>query len=236
MKKPKKITVKFFLNKNLHGIEDENKQERKPLYTQITYDRKNTQIKCNYGGYYLNIEQISEESPYLLDFEETILHRTVSYELNRLGIEFRLKGLGKKYEVYCLSIHQLFNSYLKVRLKSVLQRAEPQKFLEILHIEQTQVDFFILYEASLRLFDNLRLVTNQEFLEEMDIYRVYYQLYENALQDNKYQFPVVIDWLEGVHIKQLHEKLKNVSIDNPQMTEKILQLIDKIVNTKIEMG
>ena len=232
MKKPKKITVKFFLNKNLKDINGNY-----PLYTQITYDRKNTQIKCTYGWYYRTLEDVKQNESNLLSFEEKILHRTVSYELSKLGDEFKLKGLGKKYDHFSLSIHALFNSYLKLRLRDVLKAAQPQKVLEVLHTERAGTDFFILYDACLRLFDNLQFLINDDLKEEMEIYRVYYQLFADQVQneDKSYRFPVVIDWLDGSHSQSLTEKFKEIFENDLTKVEKSLVLINKIINTKLEL-
>ena len=141
MKKPKKITVKFFLNENLQPIQVDGERFY-PLYTQVTYDRKNTQIKCAYGWYYRDLKHVREIEPHLLPFEEKVLKKSVTHELSLQGDSFRLKGLGKKYENYGLSIHSLFNNYLKIRFKTILKEAKPQKFLEVINLDKNQLDFF----------------------------------------------------------------------------------------------
>lgn len=234
MKKPKKITVKFFLNENLKAIKKDD-GEYFPLYTQITYDRKNTQIKCAYGWFYKTLNQVREEEPYLLPFEEKVLKRSVKYELSVRGDEFRLKGLGRKYENYCLSIHALFNSYLKIRFKEILRKAQPKKFLDVLNLDKSKIDFFTIYEASNRLFDNMKAIMVDEFQQEMEVYRVYVDLYKDALKDNKYGFPVLIDWLEGSHQKDLHEKLQAIYPSQEEQVTRCLNLIHKIVSTKLEL-
>jgi hypothetical protein len=236
MKKPKKITVKFFLNKNLQPI-NLHGELAYPLYNQITYDRKNTQIKCTYGNYYKSLEQAKRDSPYLFAFEEKILKRSVSYEISKLGDEFRLKGLGRKYDHYSLSIHTLFNNYLKMQLKDMLRRsAKPAHFLEVLHLEKDGLDFFVLYEAAQRLFDNLKEIIRPAIQEEMEVYRIYYQLYEPALKGNKYEFPVVIDWIDGTHIQQLKDRFAVAFAQDTARIERALTLIDKIIATKLELG
>ncbi len=234
MKKPKKITVKFFLNKNLHPLSIAG-ELCYPLYTQITYDRKNTQIKCAYGWFYRSISQIEEEDPHLLPFEEKVLKKSVSYELSIHGDSFRLKGLGKKYEHYCVSTHALFNSYLKIRFKNILKHARPSKFLHVLNLDKPKIDFFTLYEAAEILFDNIPNLIKEDFQEEMDICRLYHQLYKPQLEEKRYQFPVVIDWLEGSHQDDLRDKLKKHFNTKPEMVEQSLSLINKIVSTKLEL-
>lgn len=234
MKKPKKITVKFFLNENLQPLKKED-GEYHPLYTQITYDRKNTQIKCAYGWFYKTLNQVREDEPYLLAFEERVLKRSVNYELSLRGDEFRLKGLGRKYENYCLSIHALFNSYLKIRFKEILRDAQPRHFLEVLNLDKPKIDFFTIYQASARLFDNMEAIVGDDFREEIASYRVYVDFYKPALEDNKYGFPVVIDWLEGSHRRDLENKLRAHYSSEEEQVLKCMNLIHKIISTKLEL-
>jgi hypothetical protein len=236
MKKPKKITVKFFLNKNLQEIIIDG-EICYPLYAQITYDRKNTQIKCTYGAYYKSLEMAKKENIHLFVFEEHLFKRVVNHEISRFGDEFRLKGLGKKYDDYSLSIHYLFNNYLKMRLKEAIQKdAKPNKYLEVLNLERSNLDFFTLFEASQRLFDNLSSIIRPDFQEEINLYRLYYEWHEPSLHNNRYEFPVVMDWLDGSHIKTLAQKLDKIFEGDKSKVEKNLQIIQKIITSKLELG
>lgn len=235
MKKPKKITIKFFLNKNLHALDPSVPESDKayPLYTQITYDRKNTQIKCVYGWYYRTMEQVWEEQPFLLPFEEKILRRSVTHELQRMGLDFRLKGLGRKYDSYALSIHALVNSYIKMRFRTFLSRAQPARFLDTINTDARKIDFTVLHEAAQRLFDNLEELLPQEFHREVEIYEAYKAFYKEELNNNKYQFPVVIDWIAGEHEAELRQKFRQ---EKPALEEEGIKLIAKIIRTKLELG
>lgn len=59
MKKPKKITVKLFLNKTPRG-------NTYPWYTQVTYNRRNTQIKC-YDAYSLLVQNKTNTNKEIID-------------------------------------------------------------------------------------------------------------------------------------------------------------------------
>jgi hypothetical protein len=235
MKKPKKITVKFFLNNNLKEIIVRGEPSY-PLYAQITYDRKNTQIKCNYGGFYKDLHQAREVAPNLLNFEESIFRRSVEFELKRWGDEFKLKGLGRIYENYSLSIHTLFNSYLKLSLKSFLQNAEPIKYLEVLQLEKPNIDFFTVYEVSQKIFDNLNNIVTDEFKEEVKVYQMYLDLYRPFLEKNTHEFPVVVDWLDASHERFLEKQLIKFYNTDEEQIKKVKDLIQRIISTKIELG
>jgi hypothetical protein len=235
MKKPKKITIKFFLNENLKEVETSDKTVGYPLYNQVTYDRKNTQIKCRYGkGYYPNMLEVQQNYGKLLLFEESILKRMVEFEIKRLGVDFHLKGLGKVYDNYSLSIFKLFNSYLKVRLKTILQKAMPDEFLEILQMNEN-TDFDVLFRASEKLFDNFKELLMVDFLEEMKLFEIYKEICHKILDENEYKFPVIMDWLDGSHPAFLDKKLKEKYPQNRDYQKKMKDLIEKIITTKLEL-
>lgn len=233
MKKPKKITVKFFLNEHLKSMPVDMLKEQedwgKPLYTQVTYDRKNTQIKCNYGGFYKNIVTVHKEHADLLRFEESIFRRCVLFELNKRNEEFELRGLGEIYDFYSKSIPQLFNNYMKMRLKNVLPKVRPTHLLEALHITKQKLRFTTLYEACLRLFDNMESLILPDFREEMAFFEEYIKKYDKTAEGELYKFPVVIDWLDTSHIKQVREDFK-------EKAEKLITLLDKIVQSSLELN
>ncbi len=236
MKKPKKITVKFFLNTFLHEIALPNGKMGKPLYVQITYERRNTQIKCSYAGYYESYEVVKKDHSDILAFEDRLLRKSVQYELDQKGEEFQLHGLGKKYDTYSQGIHRIFDNYMKMRLREVYQKqAQPARFFDVLHIDRPTVDFFLLYEAGKRLFDNLEKIINPVLTEEIAIYKTYYDFYAHELKNHVFDFPTVIDWLDGSHVKVAGEKFYKFYQADKEKTEKALNLLKKIIDTKMAM-
>lgn len=235
MKKPKKITVKFFLNKSLKEIIVQG-EKYLPLYAQITYDRKNTQIRCSYGGFFRDLHQVNEKHPRLLSFEESIFKRSVENELKKWGDGFKLKGLGKVYESYSLSIHLLFNNYLKLSLKNLLQEAKPDKYLEVLHLEKTETDFFTVLEVCQKIFDNLEDIMDDKIKQEIELYKDYLAMYKVELEKPSYLFPIVIDWLDGSHPIALSKRLAKQYKDDIEKIRQINILIHHIVTTKVELG
>ncbi len=235
MKRPKKVTVKFFLNEHLKEIEREDGNYY-PLYVQITYNRKNTQIKCAYGGFYKSMEQLEDQYAPLLRFEEEIFKKTVYYELGQQGEEFQLRGIGKKYDAYCASIPALFDRYLKVRLKNTLQKAQPLRFLDVLQTEKRDIPFSLLLEASYRLFDNLKAIISDEFREEMEIYELYQALLGDQIREENFRFPVVIDWLAGDHSQEVAQQIRSRYPDKSDKIEKSIIILQKIISTKLGLA
>jgi len=239
MKKPKKITIKFFINNGGEKFRPIIEGNRKlyPLYTQITYNRKNTQIKCHYAkSYYEGLEEVSEKDPYLLAFEERTFRKVMQYEIDRVGEEnVELKGVGDKYHKYCISTHVLFDVYLKSRLKSEALQAKPRRFTEVIDYDKKTLKFDTILEASKKLFDNFSDILSEEFKEEMKMYRLYHSLYEKDLKSPDYRFPLVIDWLNGSHTQELGTKLKEVIGHDSNHIDKFMQTIHRLVLTRIEM-
>ncbi|TAE68328.1 MAG: hypothetical protein EAZ85_14295 [Bacteroidetes bacterium] len=238
MKKPKKITIKFFLNTNLQAIAINKNEEGYPLYMQITYDRRNTQIKCRYGAFYTHIDSVKKEQNALLNFEEYLLRRVTEYELKRLETTFQLKGLGDIYDGYSLSIYRLFNSYLKMRVKAVLKEAKPKEFLEIFNLDKSNTAFETIMQAAERLFDNFKTLLEDEIKQEIEIFELYKEICKEILVKDDYKFPIIMDWIDGTHQLFLTKKLKqkfNNTNDYQAQEQKLLGLLQKIITTKLEL-
>ncbi len=236
MKKPKKITIKFFLNTNLHAIVINKNEEGYPLYMQITYNRKNTQIKCRYGEFYQNLEIVKKEQSALLLFEEHLLRRVTVHELERLEVSFQLKGLGDTYDGYSLSIYRLFNSYLKMRVKAILREAKPKEFLEIFNLDKSNTAFETIIQAAERLFDNFKTLLEPEIKEEIKIFELYKEICKDILIKNDYKFPIIMDWLDGTHQLFITKKMKEKLQDKYEIEEqKMIKLLQKIITTKLEL-
>lgn len=123
--KPKKVTIKFFVNQAVQPMV-EGKTKRYPLYALLTYDRKNTMMRCFYGKYYKDLEEIEKvHYPGLLAMEERIIRKTISYEMAERPGDFDLKGIYRKYELYSVGVHVLLENYLKGQLGNILLRLEP---------------------------------------------------------------------------------------------------------------
>jgi hypothetical protein len=198
MKKPKKITVKFFLNERVKPVK-ENKALTYPLYMLIIYNRNNTSIKSHYGGFYKSLQE-AEKSHYpgFLAFEERIIKKTAEYELSKRGEKFDLKGLHEKYDKYCIGIDVLFSSYMKTQLWTMLVRCEPQEYVFAMNFTEPKVEFGILYQMALKLYKDFDKLVSKEFKEEIEVYTNFMKLYQGSFF--QYTFPTVIEWLDNAAI------------------------------------
>jgi hypothetical protein len=226
--KPKKITVKFFVNEMVQPLID-GKTKRYPLYMLITYDRKNTMMRCHYGQYYKDLKEIDKINyPGLLAMEERIIKKTIEYELKQRGDDFDLKGTFKKYEQYSVGIHVLVERYLKDYLWSVLSRLEPFEYVKALKFTDADVTFDTLYKISKRIYKDLNNSLPRNFEQEIEVYRVFNKLYQGTFF--QYSFPVVIEWIDSSAVDDYREKLKIFYSDDPSMVKKSVEFINRIVS------
>jgi hypothetical protein len=230
--KPKKVTVKFFINKVVVPV-TEGKTKRYPLYMLLTYDRKNTMMRCHYGEYYRDLNEVDKvHYPGLLAMEERIIRKTIGYELIQRGDEFDLKGTNKKYDQYAIGIHVLLERYLKNQLWSVLSRIEPYEYVKALNFTDPDVEFSTVYKMAIKLYQDLPALQPKNFEQDINIYQAFMKLYQGSFF--QYSFPVVIEWLEGSAADDYRNKLTALYPNNPSKIKKSIEFIDWIVQSVLE--
>lgn len=201
----------------------------------ITYNRKNTMIKSHYGNYYRDLNEIEKvHYPGFLDFEERIVKKTIQYEVNKLGENFDLKGIHRKYDQYCRQIDELCESYFKNQLYGAAIRIEPFEYVKALKFEDKEVSFTTLYAICQKIFPGLNKLLFKEFGEEIEIYRNFMKLYQGSYF--QYTFPTVIEWFDQSAIEDYRNKLEKIYKNDKRMVEKSISVLTKIVysNIKIE--
>jgi len=231
--KPKKVTVKFFINKAVLPVVD-GKTRRYPLYMLITYDRKNTMMRCHYGQYYKDLNEVDKvHYPGLLVMEERIIKKTISYELTQRGSEFDLKGTYKKYDRYAIGIHVLLEKYLKAQLWNVISRLEPIEYAKAFNFNDPDVEFNTLYKIARKVYKDLPLLQPKNFEQGIEIYQTFVKLYQGSFF--QYGFPVVIEWLDNSAVDDYSKKIKSL-FKNSSMVNKSIEFIDRIIRSELEYG
>ena len=228
MDKSKKISIKPFLNKKLiPECSDSDGKDLYPLYLQITYNRKNTQIRSKYGMYYANLDH--PEVKNILLFECPLAEKFVRYEINNTKKEYSLAGFGGRYEVYATSIAIVIGDYLKEKLKFELKRTN-SPFYDILNFKNKRKPFEIFYNASLLLFEDLDKKISKEFKQEISLYQLYKDFEPVIL--NKYNFSTIIDWIYGDYKQQFEHKLRRILKNNSKVDETI-EFIDQLIKERL---
>lgn len=230
--KPKKVTVKFFVNKAVQPVVD-GKVKRYPLYMLITYDRKNTMMRCHYGQWYKDLGEIEKANyPGLLDMEERIIRKTIAFEMEQRGNEFDLKGTYKKYDRYATGIHVLLERHLKSQLWSALSRIEPYEFAKALNFTDPDVEFGTLYKIAKKVYKDLSEMLPKNFEQEIEIHQAFMKIYQGSLF--QYSFPVVVEWIDGSAIDDYRNKLNALYPVSPSIVKKSIEFIDMLVKPVLE--
>lgn len=232
MEKLKKITIKFFLNKNLHPVQLDYNGETPllgyPLYIQVTYNRNNSQFKSHYGGYYSDLAKIDEENfsgAGLLAFEENIVRKVIEHEIKKRGDKFDLKGINKKYDLFSTSIEVLLNSNLKQRLFRILLKQKPAEYSAIFNFNDPKIDVLLLYKAASKLYESLEKNIPEDFKKEIKSYELFSLV--NLKSKFTYSFSTIIDWLEGNAKVEFEKKLKNNVKTDLLLLPTYINIIDK---------
>jgi hypothetical protein len=228
IKKGKKITVKFFLNRLLEAVTNEKGRESYPLYIQVTYNRKNMQLKSKYAEYYYDLKEVK---PGLMEFEERILRKIITYEAARTKGEYDLKGLKRKYEVYSESVYQAIEEYLKPKLRLTILKTNDE-LTSVLNFLAPQATVARLYEAARRLFPDFIPHLGVRLQGELTTYEQFRQLYKEPFFT--YTFPTVIDWVDGSYQEELNKKLNTVYKNQPETAKQVLGLIGHAVTEKLQ--
>lgn len=104
----KKVTIKYFLNKDLSPAvyyTEEGRINLFPLYIRVTYNRESTRFKFSPS---IHIEEntdidqffIDRKIEYISDDKKEIIERLVRYEVEKFGKKFTLRGLGNRLIFY----------------------------------------------------------------------------------------------------------------------------------------
>ena len=229
MKKQKKITIKPFLNQKLEPeCSDQDGKTLYPLYIQVTYDRKNTQIRSKYGTYYDDLNDTMLLN--LKEFESKILYKVIEYETRDINRPYDLKGLKNKYDVYSMSIHIVMDDYLKWKLEKALQRTNSE-LMFVLKYEGFKCNFENLYKAAQLLFKNLAEFIPADFKQEIKAFTLLSKL--QPLSRREYDFPTVIDWKDE-SFKSLFEKKLSKELNNKRAVTEMIKITDKIINDRLK--
>ena len=234
--KPKKITVRFFLQKNVHpeATQHDGKKESAayPLYLYVTYNRKNMQFKSNYGMFYTDMSDVEVWDKGLMAFEEKLIEKIIRYETSQLSDqdEYDMRGLKDKYEIYSTSIHMALEQYLKPKLRmSILKTNNELQHALNLNTNYYHNTVLRLYKVAGLVFDNFFKVLDKPLHEEIEAYKKLDQVLPRV---SKYDFPTVIDWLDGSYKKELKLFLNKVFKNKPEFISSIVKLIENAVDKK----
>lgn len=232
--KPKKTTVKFFLNKAVQPFV-EHRIKRFPLYMLVTYERKNTMIKCVHGSYYKDLAEIDQAHyPGLLAFEENVISKTIALELAERAERFDLKGINKKYQCYSTGLHKLLFDTLKTRLWNILLRLEPFEYAKALNFNDDNITFNTLLVITRKIYPDFESVVPKSFEKDVEFVALFDKIYQGSYFN--YTYPTIADWLDGSFSEPFEQAVKKSYAKQYALLKPGLRLIDDAVKGAIRLS
>ncbi len=229
MKKKKKITVRFYLNKQLEPVTGEKRKKYYPLYLYITYDRRNMQFRSKYGLYYDSLDEVEAR---LMAFEENTIRKIIGYETSLSSSSYELKGLRLRYDVYAISIQQAVEDYIKPKLRLAILKTNDE-LTAVLDFNQLQATAGRLYAAAKKLFPGFDKSIPDTLAGLLDAYETLSNIFGNPLL-NGYNFPTLIDWQNGEYTEHLKSLLAKQKIP-PAKQQAATALIRQAVAEKLKL-
>jgi hypothetical protein len=235
VKKPKKITIKPFLNDNLEKIEmsisegggeGSGKEYGLPLYYMVIYNRNNTKIKSRLGFYYTKDEEIPEG---IIQHEPRIIEQILRYLISINGEEVNLKGLGRVFDNYSQDLWGSIEKYLKNKLRLASMSADSWLSCMI-NYDDWRNNFTRYYEIALQIFKGISSKIDDTFRQEIEAYNVLLKIKDrvnNSIEKN--YSPAIIDWLYGSYKSVMLKELEGWANKHD-----VTKLIDSALEKYIE--
>jgi hypothetical protein len=233
MKSTGKISVTYFLNKNVRPEPSHPMfplSERFPLYIQVTYNRRNTQFRSFYHGFYSSIEDayFGKENREHREYEESLIKKVVEYEAKHFGKEFKLKGLKDRYNNYSANIFSPIDKYFRDLIYNAVIKTDSE-FKEILDPwKMQQISFHVYFNAASKLINDLDKKLPNDFKEEMKL-----GLYFLKWVDSQNAEVRLIDWLDHSAIIAIEVDLRKGKQNEIQI-KNLIDFVNRII--KISTG
>ena len=233
MNKDFKITVKPFLNKYL-SLKESGYEDKFPLYYQVTYKRKNTQIKSIFNIYLLILSDISKKEQQIIDFELKNIENTISYlaKIQDKNIPFSLQGIKSKYQTFMQDIYVVFENYLKKRLLKVVKYTNTE-YLSILKFDGFDVDFLLLLKAVKILNENFNKNIPLDFKEEIDTFQKIIKIIIKKDSDDL-NYLSLLKWKTENAKVELKNKMIIYFGEEASKSEKTILILDAIIDETLK--
>lgn len=246
----KKISVKHFLNTSLKSdkdrgrislvtedkegnrlaSEDRKKVQKYPVYIKITYNRKTTQMKSEITEYFSAIEDVYTNYPGKISKEVSRMHNAITYEVEKHGEGFKLKGINQRINKYGKTITNLLYDHLSEKFTKALEDSQSEFAGLLLPFTIFKADIGILNRAALRLIDNFDELSTS-FKDEIKVYEVFTALFET--KDTELNV-AILDWIYADYKAIAQEKFGKVMFNDTVLVKKGIDLIDNLVKKELK--
>lgn len=252
MKKPKKLTIKPYLNDNLSKVDGVDIQDTDvfkhdllfnynnvycsgfPLYFNVVYDRKNTKFKSKYGVYYETLDEIERVAPGLLSFEENIIKSVFNVRFKRESDFIDFKGFSLSYDVLAQDMTKLLDQHMKNELRLCCERLE-YTITGMFKFETVDYTFHNFLEVIKKIDPDFTKKADKVFYRKMNSFTYYLIVAKRLIEKDSKRtkiFPLVY-WVNGAHKKEVIEELAELNIIE---CEDVIEDIDSLLDLDIRMG
>ena len=240
IEKGKKITIKYFLNIRLpfepefYEITEDDKDSTElkkyyPLYFQITYNRKSTQLKCfTDSAYYHDINDIDEKIKAELQKQMNLLKRIVAYETRHLPQSYSLRGIRERYLFYATSLMEIIEESVYSKYNDVLPQTKSEYMRMLSQVYPDKIQFKTIISATLKLIPDF-----MDFADENS--KMYFVMYSyldklfNRMKSRNEEF-TILDWYDGSARAVVINFMNDLQPD--ENTNRYLVLIDEILKNR----
>jgi hypothetical protein len=244
MKKPKKLTIKPYLNDNLEAVsigESEIIESSprysyfnanlnftgQPLYYLLIYNRNNTKFRSKYGGYYESLEDVENCSPGLLNFELRLIEKIFNYKLKREKDNVQLKGFGLTYDNLGTDLSEYMNNSIMTSLEMICYKADKAK-ASLFNFRDRKNHFFIYYQAVQKVIPDIKDFFDNEFNIKVEVFANYLKAIDQIKKRKPERVPIfpIIDWFNEEHQAEIKKEFKKMKVADIELA---VETINKVI-------
>jgi hypothetical protein len=230
---PGRISVRFFLNKNVNPIISSpltGSVDLFPLYIQVTYNRKNTQFRSFFQQAYSSMEQLynDKEAKEKIAYEESLIKKVVEFEVKHKKQNFQLKGFQNRYLDFATGVDYIIDKYIRNKIDEALDKTN-SKFKEMLNpYHWENISLSVYFEATQKLVEDFSSFLPEDFSLEMNFAHDFI-----TWSQKRKKIPELIEWLDQSLIEEYKLDLKKGE-KTPEYLEKSTTFIHRAI--RIQTG
>lgn len=219
----KQITIKPFLNTKLAAISSNLGQKLFPLYYQITFNRKNTQLKSSFDIYLKSLEDTNSSQKNLIEKEIKNLEKIIQLSNNQTGIS--LLGIKTKHDFYLKSVDDLLQEVLILKIQRAVSQSNSE-FQNVLKFDGVGVNALLVYKATKLLIENINKHLPDDFKMLLDGYKAFVKSHQHAAS--------LMEWLDGSFKNELKREFLAYFEGNQKEADKSFLFIDSIIAERLK--
>lgn len=223
--KAKQVSIKSFLNLKLSPIVSNLGQKSYPLYYQITYNRKNTQLKSAFDIYLNDISEANSSQKNAIQQEIINLEKIIQIETKISPRAFSLSGIKNRHSFYLKSIDSIFQEILLQKIQRAVSQSNSE-FQSMIKFDGFGVNVLVLYKAIKLLIENINKFFPDEFKTLFEAYKAFLKSHNKSA--------IIMDWMDDNFKNELKRDFLAYFDGNQKDSEKTYTIIDGIIADRIK--